>query len=60
MFAIPREEELAQIGNWMETGQVKPIFDSKFKFEDAPKAFERMKTGRAKGKILVEVDLTAA
>lgn len=44
----------------METGQVKPIFDSKFKFEDAPKAFERMKTGRAKGKILVEVDMNAA
>lgn len=44
----------------MASGQVKPIFDSKFKFEDAPKAFERMKTGRAKGKIVVEVNSGAA
>ncbi|KAF2168170.1 hypothetical protein M409DRAFT_21614 [Zasmidium cellare ATCC 36951] len=60
IFAAPSEEQLGQIGKWFESGQVKPVFDAKFKFEDAPTAFERMKTGRAKGKIVVEVDLDAA
>ncbi|CAK4029961.1 Zinc-type alcohol dehydrogenase [Lecanosticta acicola] len=50
-----KTEDLAQIGAWMKSGQVKPIIDSKFKFEDAPRAFERLKTDRARGKIVVEV-----
>jgi D-arabinose 1-dehydrogenase-like Zn-dependent alcohol dehydrogenase len=29
--------------------------DQKFPFEQAPKAFEKLKTGRAKGKIVVDV-----
>ena len=46
VFAENRLDELSQIGKWMQSGQVKAIIDSKFKFEDAPKAFERSKTGR--------------
>ncbi|KAK4504905.1 hypothetical protein PRZ48_002868 [Zasmidium cellare] len=59
-FAGPSVEQLTHIGQWFESGQVKPIFDHIFKFEEAPQAFERLKTGRAKGKIVVEVDLDVA
>ncbi|KAL9582785.1 MAG: hypothetical protein Q9212_003100 [Teloschistes hypoglaucus] len=55
LMADPRAEELQRIGEWMSQGKVKALIDSKFSFEDAPKAFEKLKTGRAKGKIVVEV-----
>ena len=37
-------------------GKVKPVVDSIFAFEDAPKAFERIMTKRACGKVVVKVD----
>lgn len=36
-------------------GKLKVIEDSIFPFEDAPKAFERLLTGRVKGKVIVNV-----
>lgn len=48
-------EDLSQVGMWMKDGKVKPITDSVFQFEDAIPAFEKLKTGRAKGKIIVVV-----
>lgn len=53
--AKTKYEDLKQIGQWMQEGKVKAIIDQKFAFEDAPKAFEKLKTGRAKGKVVVEV-----
>jgi len=38
-----------------EGRQVRAVIDQKFAFEDAPKAFEKLKTGRVKGKIVVNV-----
>lgn len=49
------QADALRIANWMKAGVIKPIVDSRWAYEDAPKAFERLKTGRAKGKILVEV-----
>ena len=37
-------------------GKVKPLVDSVFSFEDTLKAYERIKTGRATGKVVVKVD----
>ncbi|KAI9724221.1 MAG: hypothetical protein M1828_003966 [Chrysothrix sp. TS-e1954] len=51
----PNREQYATIGEWMREGSVKAIIDEKFKFEDASKAFEKLKTGRARGKIVVQV-----
>jgi len=56
-FATPNQDHLTQIGAWMAEGKVRAVIDSKFSFEDAPKAFERLKTGRARGKIVVDVAL---
>lgn len=57
--AQARTEDLNEIAKLMKEGKVKPIIDSTFKFEEAPAAFERMKTHRAKGKIIVEVNPNA-
>ena len=54
-FPKSKCEDLQQIETWMKEGKVKPIIDQKFLFEQAPKAFEKLKTGRAKGKIVIDV-----
>jgi len=51
----PKSEDLEQIGKWMKEGKVRAVIDQKFLFEEAPRAFEKLKTGRAKGKIVVDV-----
>ncbi|KAH6884482.1 putative zinc-type alcohol dehydrogenase-like protein C16A3.02c [Thelonectria olida] len=55
VFGIPKREVLTQIAEWMVEGRVKAVIDSKFEFEDVREAYQRLKTGRAKGKIIVEV-----
>jgi NADPH:quinone reductase-like Zn-dependent oxidoreductase len=37
-------------------GKVKPVVDSVFAFEDVLKAFERVMSKRARGKVVVKVD----
>jgi NADPH:quinone reductase-like Zn-dependent oxidoreductase len=54
-FPHPENADLRQIGTWMKEGKVKAIVDQKFAFEQAPDAFTRLKTGRARGKIVVDV-----
>jgi NADPH:quinone reductase-like Zn-dependent oxidoreductase len=54
-LAVAKQEDLVEIGQWMEKGRVKTVIDSKWEFEQAVQAFERLKTGRAKGKVVVEV-----
>lgn len=46
---------LEQIGEWMKEGKVKPVLDGVFEWEDAPNAYEKIKSGRTKGKIVVKV-----
>ena len=51
----PKPEDLKQIVDWIAEGKIKAVIDSQFKFEDVPQAIERLKTSRAKGKIVVNV-----
>ncbi|KAK5095361.1 hypothetical protein LTR70_003524 [Exophiala xenobiotica] len=55
LFAKINVSELDQVAKWMAEGKVKPVVDDRFSFEDVPKAFEKLKTGRARGKIVVAV-----
>lgn len=48
-------EDFAQIGEWMKAGKVKAVIDSVFELQDGPKAYEKLKEGRARGKIVVHV-----
>lgn len=54
-YPHPEASDLTQIGTWMQAGKVKAVIDQRFKFEEAPKAFERLKKGRARGKIVVDI-----
>ncbi|MCJ1373102.1 hypothetical protein MMC20_004329 [Loxospora ochrophaea] len=47
--------DFEQMGEWIRAGKVKAVIDSKFAFEEAPRAFEKLKTGRARGKIVIDV-----
>jgi NADPH:quinone reductase-like Zn-dependent oxidoreductase len=53
--AEAKGENLEQLAKWMVEGKLRAVVDSTFVFEDAPKAYEKLKTGRAKGKIVVHV-----
>lgn len=53
--AKPNGIDLKQLAVWVEKGQVKPVVDSVYGFEDAQEAFTRLKTGRARGKVVVRI-----
>ncbi|KAF2219903.1 putative zinc alcohol dehydrogenase [Elsinoe ampelina] len=46
-------EDMDRLAEWAAKGELKTMVDTVFSFEDAPKAFEKLKTGRARGKIVV-------
>ncbi|CAG8954040.1 hypothetical protein HYFRA_00009140 [Hymenoscyphus fraxineus] len=48
-------DHLAQVVSWMEEGKVRMVVDEIFAFEDAPKAFSKLRTGRVRGKVIVDV-----
>jgi NADPH:quinone reductase-like Zn-dependent oxidoreductase len=48
-------EDLTKLGRLVEEGKVKPVVNEVYAFEDVPKAYEKLRTGRAKGKIVVRV-----
>ncbi|KIX92638.1 uncharacterized protein Z520_11667 [Fonsecaea multimorphosa CBS 102226] len=47
--------QLARIAGWMAQRKVKAVVDEVVPMEDAPRAFEKLKTGHARGKIVVAV-----
>ncbi|OBZ65238.1 Zinc-type alcohol dehydrogenase-like protein C16A3.02c [Grifola frondosa] len=55
----PDQEDQKHIAQYVAEGKVKPVVDSVFSFEDTLKAYDRLMTGRATGKVVVKVDPTA-
>ncbi|KAL2000237.1 hypothetical protein VTN02DRAFT_3380 [Thermoascus thermophilus] len=55
MLLNNNKEDLERIGRWMMEGKVRAVIDSTYEFEDAVQAFEKLKSGRARGKIVVHV-----
>lgn len=51
----PLGSNLAEIGELIEAGRVRPTVDSVWEFDDYEKAFERLESGHAKGKIIIKV-----
>lgn len=49
-----KHEDLARLGEWVAAGKIRVVVDEVFEFEDAPKAYEKLRTGRARGKIIVK------
>ncbi|KAJ9200355.1 hypothetical protein DTO166G4_3356 [Paecilomyces variotii] len=50
-----KKDGLVRVGEWMHEGKIKAALDSTFEFEDAVKAFEKLRTGHARGKIVIHV-----
>ena len=57
-LAQPKLDQLQQMGTWMAEGKMKALIDSRFPFDEAPDAFRRLKTGRAKGKVVINITST--
>ncbi|KAI0825077.1 NAD-P-binding protein [Trametes gibbosa] len=55
--AIPKD--LQAFGKLVEEGKVRPVVDSVYAYEDVSKAYERLQSQRATGKVVVKVDPTA-
>ena len=47
--------DLETIGDWMAAGAVRSIIDSTFGLAETQQAYDRSRTGRARGKIVIEV-----
>ncbi|KLA30549.1 NADP-dependent oxidoreductase [Bacillus cereus] len=55
LFMKPSGDQLRTIAKYIEAGEIKPVIDRVFPFEDAQKAMEYSEAGRAKGKIIVKI-----
>jgi len=48
-----KTEDMEKIAQWCQSGRLKVVVDSTYPYDQAPQAFERLKTGRARGKVIV-------
>jgi NADPH:quinone reductase-like Zn-dependent oxidoreductase len=48
-------EDLSKLGQLVAEKRVVPVIDELFSFEEVPQAYAKLKTGRARGKIVVKV-----
>ncbi|KAK5659525.1 hypothetical protein OQA88_727 [Cercophora sp. LCS_1] len=56
LLLLPSGETVQEAVRWLRDGVVKEtLIDSEFGFEDAVKAYQKLATGRAKGKVIVRV-----
>ncbi|KAL8906526.1 MAG: hypothetical protein Q9207_001964 [Kuettlingeria erythrocarpa] len=53
-------QDLQQMAELVQAGKVKAVIDSRFPFGQAAEAFAKLKTGRARGKIVVDVASAAS
>ena len=54
-FASTNFEDYQGLADLVAKGKVKPVIDEVFDFEKAPEAYEKLRTGRARGKIVMRV-----
>ncbi|KAJ5329666.1 hypothetical protein N7452_010056 [Penicillium brevicompactum] len=48
-------KQLAQLGEWLSQGKIQVQIDSVFEFHETPKAFEKLRSGRTRGKLIVHI-----
>ncbi|KAH0425231.1 zinc alcohol dehydrogenase [Colletotrichum camelliae] len=53
VFANP--EHFLRLGRWIEGGKVKPVIEDVFNLEDAGRAYARIKSGKAVGKLVIAI-----
>jgi len=55
LFVRPDGDQLARIGELLETQRIRPVIDTVFPFEQAKDALAHLAQGRAKGKVVVQM-----
>lgn len=50
----PNKVQLQQIAQWLADGNLRVILDGVYPFNEAPEALAKLRTGRARGKIVVQ------
>lgn len=55
VFTMSSTKDYEHVARMTREHDLKVVVDSVFPFEDVPKAFEKIKTGRVKGKVVVNV-----
>lgn len=53
VLAYNDAKAMQDIREWVAAGKLKSVVDETFRFEEAPKAIEKLRTGRARGRIVV-------
>jgi NADPH:quinone reductase-like Zn-dependent oxidoreductase len=54
-MAKPSKEDLAIIGNLMQTGKVTPVIDRRYSLSEVPEAICYLEQGHARGKVIINV-----
>jgi NADPH:quinone reductase-like Zn-dependent oxidoreductase len=55
MLAELNPQDLATLGNLMESGKLTPVIDRRFKLSEAAEAIRYLEKGHARGKIVLTV-----
>ena len=55
LFVHPDGGQLAEIGQLLEMGRIRPVIDKVFPFNQAKEALTYLEKGRAKGKVVVQI-----
>lgn len=55
LLAVERAEDLRALAELIEAGKVTPVIDRSFALGDAPAAIEYMRSGKARGKVVVTI-----
>jgi len=55
LFVHPDGAQLAEIGQLLKAGSIRPVIDKVFPFDQAEEALAYLEKGRAKGKVIVQI-----
>ena len=55
LFVHPDGEQLAAIGELLQSGRIRPVIDRVFAFDQAKDALAYLDQGRAKGKVVIQM-----
>ena len=53
-------DQLVKIAALVDAGKLKPVIESVFPFDEAPAAMARVKTGRVRGKVVIDIEASSA
>ena len=55
LFAHPDGRQLAEIGELLKAGHIRPVIDKVFAFDQAKDGLAYLEQGRSKGKVVVKL-----